>query len=150
MSERDAPAPEPSNGRMLPEPGQPAPTLLATVAVGVDFVERARVNAVFQRHGERFLRRVFTPREVAEASGRIERLAGRFAAKEACAKALGTGIGSISWQEIEIERRPGGKPALRLTGQAAALAATLGLTAFDVSIADTGDHVLAVVVGIRG
>jgi holo-[acyl-carrier protein] synthase len=124
--------------------------LPVSVAVGVDFVERARVIGAYQRHGERFLRRVFTPEEIARAHGRIERLAGRFAAKEACAKALGTGIGQISWQEIEIWRLSSGKPALHLSGRAATLAASLGLTAFDVSIADTGDHIMAVVVGVRG
>jgi holo-[acyl-carrier protein] synthase len=95
------------------------------------------------------LRRVFTSGEIALAGGHVERLAGRFAAKEACAKALGTGIGQVSWQEIEIVRLPGGKPALRLSGQAAARAARLGLSAFDVSISDTHHHAVAVVVGLH-
>ncbi len=123
------------------------PATAVAVAVGVDLVERARVIAVYQRHGERFLRRVFTPGELARANGQIERLVGRFAAKEACGKALGTGIGQVSWQEIEIDRLPSGKPALRLSGRAARRAALLGLTAFDVSISDTAEHSLAVVVG---
>jgi holo-[acyl-carrier protein] synthase len=120
------------------------------LAIGVDLIERDRVVSIYARYGERFLRRVFTPGELAQAHGQVERLAGRFAAKEACAKALGTGIGQVSWQEIEIERLPGGKPALRLSGRAAERAAALGLVAFDVSISDTGGHALAVVVGIRG
>lgn len=128
----------------------PAPATPVALAVGVDLIERARVVAVYARYGERFLRRVFTAGELTRARGQIARLAGRFAAKEACAKALGTGIGQVSWQEIEIDRLPSGKPALRLTGRAADRAAALGLLAFDVSISDTGDHALAVVVGVRG
>ena len=118
------------------------------VATGVDLIERARVQAAYARFGERFLRRVFTPLEREQAHDRIERLVGRFAAKEACAKMLGTGIGKVSWQEIEIVRQPGGNPLLCLRGAAATRAARLGLTAFDVSIADTGTHAIAIVVGV--
>ncbi len=119
------------------------------VAIGVDLVERARIVETHARFGDRFLRRVFTDVELRQAGGRIQRLAGRFAAKEACAKALGAGIGAVSWREIEIVRLPGGKPDIRLTGAAAARAAALGLTAFDVSISDTHAHALAVVVALR-
>jgi holo-[acyl-carrier protein] synthase len=120
------------------------------VAVGVDLVERRRVLATYARFGERFMRRVFTETERAQAGGRIERLVGRFVAKEACAKALGTGIGVVAaWQDIEIVRLPGGKPEVRLYGQAAERAQALGLTAFDVSIADTHEHAMAVVVAVR-
>ncbi len=120
------------------------------VAIGVDLLERARLIRTYERFGERFLRRVFTDREREQAGHRIERLTGRFAAKEACAKALGTGIGGVAWREIEIVRLPGGKPFIQLHGGAAERAGALGLTAFDVSISDTHDHALAVVVGIRG
>lgn len=122
----------------------------AAVAVGVDLVERARVLQTFARFGERFLMRVFTETEREQAGGRIERLIGRFAAKEACAKALGTGMVTVAWREIEVVRLPGGKPELRLHGHAAERAAALGLKAFDVSISDTRDHAMAVVVGLRG
>ncbi|HEV7128393.1 MAG TPA: holo-ACP synthase [Ktedonobacterales bacterium] len=118
------------------------------VATGVDLIERARVLAAHARFGERFLRRVFTPLEREQAGDRIERLVGRFAAKEACAKMLGTGIGAVSWQEIEITRQPGGNPVLRLRGAAATRAAHQGLTDFDVSISDTATHTIAIVVGI--
>lgn len=125
------------------------PNGLYAVAIGVDLVERARIVATHARYGERFLRRVFTESELALAGGRIERLASRFAAKEACAKALGTGIGAVSWREIEVVRLPGGKPELRLSGAASERAAALGFTAFDVSISDTHGHALAVVVALR-
>ena len=127
------------------------PSPPAAIAIGVDLFERKRILATYARFGDRFLHRVFTDRELEQAGGRIERLAGRFAAKEAAAKMLGTGIGAtIAWREIEIVRLDGGKPQLVLHGGALAHAATLGLTAFDVSISDTGDHVLAVAVGARG
>jgi holo-[acyl-carrier protein] synthase len=118
------------------------------VVIGVDLLERARLLRTYARFGERFLRRVFTPTELAEAGWRVERLMGRFAAKEACAKALGTGMVSVAWREIEVRRLPGGKPALRLHGRAAERAAALGLLAFDVSISDTATQTMAVVVGV--
>ena len=121
----------------------------AQVVVGVDLIERARILRTYERFGERFLRRVFTPIELEQGGWKVERLVGRFAAKEACAKALGTGMISVAWREIEVLRLPGGKPSLRLYGRAAARALRLGLTAFDVSISDTATHAVAVVVGAR-
>lgn len=121
----------------------------AQVVVGVDLIERARLLRTYERFGERFLRRVFTPIELEQGGWKVERLVGRFAAKEACAKALGTGMISVAWREIEVLRLPGGKPSLRLHGRAAARALRLGLTAFDVSISDTATHAVAVVVGAR-
>lgn len=111
-------------------------------------VDRERLVRTWERFGDRFLRKVFTPTELEQAHGRIQRLAGRFAAKEACAKALGTGIGAVGWRDIEIVRLPSGKPGLRLHGPAVERARLLGLTAFDVSISDTHGHALAVVVGV--
>lgn len=118
--------------------------------VGVDLIERERLARTYARFGERFLNRVFTPTELEQAGWRIQRLVSRFAAKEACAKALGTGLTTVAWRDIEVLRLSGGKPSLRLHGAAAARAARLGLTAFDVSISDTDTHTMAVVVGIRG
>jgi holo-[acyl-carrier protein] synthase len=129
---------------------RPSETTPVAVAIGVDLLERARLLRTYERWGERFLRRVFTDREREQAGNRIERLTGRFSAKEACAKALGTGIGAVAWREIEIVRQASGKPVLVLHGGAAERAAALGLTAFDVSISDTHGHALAVVVGLRG
>ena len=120
------------------------------VAIGVDLIERMRIIRSYDRFGERFLRRVFTATELAKANHQIERLIGRYAAKEACSKALGTGMISVAWREIEIIRARGGKPVIRLHGRAAARAELLGLTAFDVSISDTRDHAMAVVIGLRG
>lgn len=136
MSHSGAPPPPPGEGP-------------AQVVVGVDLIERARLLRTYERFGERFLRRVFTPIELEQGGWKVERLVGRFAAKEACAKALGTGMISVAWREIEVLRLPGGKPLLRLHGRAAARALRLGLTAFDVSISDTATHAVAVVVGAR-
>jgi holo-[acyl-carrier protein] synthase len=126
------------------------PPAALQVVVGVDLLEHARLVEVYERFGQRFLARVFTPTELEQAGWRVERLAGRFAAKEACAKALGTGMVTVAWREIEVLRLEGGKPALRLHGRAATRAGALGLAAFDVSISDTKTHTVAVVVGLRG
>ena len=122
---------------------------LPGVVVGVDLVEVARINQTVARFGQRFLQRIFTPDELQESQLRILWLAGRFAAKEACAKALGTGIGAgAAWREIQVLRQPTGKPALRLQGAAAARAVSLGLYAFDLSISHTHEHALAMVVAL--
>ncbi len=71
-------------------------------AVGIDTIEIPRVQRVLERHGERFLKRVYTPTEVAFCRGRVPELAARFAAKEAVMKALGTGVRGIGWREIEV------------------------------------------------
>jgi holo-[acyl-carrier protein] synthase len=91
------------------------------LGIGHDLVDGRRIEALLARHGERFLDRVFTPEEQVYAAGRPERLARRFAAKEACAKALGTGIGeSALFREIAVTRSSCGQPALALSGRAAA------------------------------
>jgi holo-[acyl-carrier protein] synthase len=125
------------------------PVGMPGVVVGIDLVEVARIAQTVERFGERFLQRVFTPQELEEGQRRVIWLAGRFAAKEACAKALGTGIGaSAAWREIQVLRQPNGKPTLQLDGAAAARAAGLGLYAFDLSISHTHDHAVALVVAL--
>lgn len=114
---------------------------------GVDLLSVERVAAGIERHGERFLRRFFTPGEREDCEDSPMRLAARLAGKEAVAKALGTGIGDISWLEIEIrnqnERR---RPSLQLHGAAADLAAELGLHQWDISLSHTREYALAFVV----
>jgi holo-[acyl-carrier protein] synthase len=116
------------------------------LAVGVDLVEVRRIAALVERHGERFTGRVFTPGERADCGGRAESLAARWAAKEAVAKALGTGIGAVGWQEIEVLRGESGCPAVLLHGRAAALAADRGLARWALSLAHDGGLALAFVV----
>jgi holo-[acyl-carrier protein] synthase len=116
-------------------------------AIGIDMIETARVAQSIHRYGERFLKRVYTEQELAYCGQRVASLAARWAAKEAAAKALGTGIGMVSWREIEIVNDENQRPALQLHGTAASLAAQLGLSRFAVSLSHTKDHAIAVVVG---
>ena len=89
------------------------------LAVGVDLVEVDRIAEAHRRHPERFLTRHFTPREQDECGAAAHRLATRWAAKEAAAKALGTGIGPIGWHDIEVRCDSAGAPRLVFTGRAA-------------------------------
>lgn len=118
------------------------------LATGADLITIARVAAAIERHGERFLRRVYTPDELAVCGGRAESLAARWAAKEAVAKALGTGIGAVGFREIEVLRDDCRCPQLRLHGAAAALAANRGLTEWSISLAHDGGMALAFAVGM--
>lgn len=118
---------------------------------GVDTIEIARVKLAVESHGERFLTRVYTPREREVCGGRLESLAGRFAAKEAVAKALGTGIWrqGIGWTDIEIDREAAsGRPVLHLHGAARAKAAALGLREWSLSISHDRTHAIAFVVAL--
>lgn len=115
-------------------------------SVGVDAVEIARVARSLERFGDRFLRRVYTPREVERCRGRIPELAARFAGKEAISKALGTGLRGIAWAEMEILADRRGKPIVHLHGRAARRAEELGLTAFAISLTHSRDLAIAFVV----
>jgi holo-[acyl-carrier protein] synthase len=114
------------------------------IASGVDLVEIERFQAALSRHGSRFLERVFTPAELEEAGEHLASLAARFAAKEAVAKALGTGIGPVGWREIEVRRGSARQPLLRLHGAAAQLSAELGLTQWSVSLSHSQGMAIAV------
>jgi holo-[acyl-carrier protein] synthase len=132
--------------------GLPAPLLApqgVNIAVGVDIVEVERVRRAVERHGERFLHRIFTEHEVQQCRGKAARLAGRFAAKEAISKALGTGLRGVSWREMEIVQLRSGRPSVRLHARAKQRAALLGLSAFDVSIADLAQFSIAVAVAVQ-
>lgn len=116
-------------------------------AIGVDMIETERVAQSVTRFGDRFLKRVYTERELAYCDGRIASLAVRWAAKEATAKALGTGIGDVSWREIEVINQANQRPSIQLHGAAAALAEELGLSGFAVSLSHTKEYAIAFVVG---
>ncbi len=117
-----------------------------TLHSGIDLVEIKRLAEINPAIRQRFLQRVFTPLELADACDSNIHLAGRFAAKEAAAKALGTGIGVVRWQDIEIQGGPNGEPVLHLYGSAAALAEKQGLTTWSVSISHTQTHAVAIAV----
>ena len=118
-------------------------TILKT---GIDILEIPRIQAALDRHGERFLKRVFTEMEIAECRGRADALAVRFAAKEAATKALGTGIGPVSWREVETLHKWSGEPYLVLHGNAERVAKILGLTTWAVSLSHSRENAIAVVV----
>jgi len=118
------------------------------LASGIDLIEIGRIHEVIDRHGQRFLNRIFTPTELAEVGANSASLAARFAAKEAVAKALGTGIGSVSWQEIEILYGPARQPVLHLHDAAARLAGEQGLTTWSISLSHTQSHAIAMAVAV--
>ncbi len=118
------------------------------LATGVDMIEIARIERAAARHGERFYRRFFTEQERACCAGRPDRLAGRFAVKEAVAKAMGTGIGDMNWTDIEVVSDGRGKPELVLHNQARALADSLGLCRWSISLSHTETHAIGFAVAM--
>jgi holo-[acyl-carrier protein] synthase len=120
------------------------------VGSGIDLAEIGRIKQSIERYGSRFLDRIFTPAEQAyclRKRNSAESFAARFAAKEAGAKALGTGISQgVSWLEIEVVRERGGRPTLRLYGRAARFAERLGAAHIALSITHTADLAMASVV----
>ena len=131
----------------LPAPLHPPQGV--NIAIGIDIIEVGRIRKVFEKHGERFLQRVYTEREVWQCRGKATRLAGRFAAKEAISKALGTGLHGVAWREMEIVQLRSGRPTVTLHGNAKQRAELLGLSAFDVSIADLAEFSIAVAVAVQ-
>ena len=132
--------------------GLPAPlhpTQGVNIAVGVDIIEVDRVRKVYEHHGERFLKRVFTEIEIRQCRGKVTRLAGRFAVKEAISKALGTGLHGVAWREMEVVQLRSGRPSVRLHGNARQRAELLGLSGFDVSIADLQTFSIAIAVAVQ-
>ncbi|QBD79837.1 holo-[acyl-carrier-protein] synthase [Ktedonosporobacter rubrisoli] len=137
----------PAGAAGLPAPLSPPQGV--NVAVGVDIIEVERIRRAYERHGERFLRRIFTEREILQCRGKPARWAGRFAAKEAMSKALGTGLRGVNWREMEIVQLYSGRPSVRLHGKARWRAEQLGLSAFDVSIADLAQFSIAIAVALQ-
>lgn len=120
------------------------------LSTGVDLVEIQRLQNAIDRYGERFLKRIFTPRELEEVGNNTASLAARFAAKEAVAKALGSGIGAVNWREIEVWRGPERQPVLQLHGAAQSLSDELRLTRWSLSLSHTATHAIAMVVAAGG
>jgi len=113
--------------------------------VGVDAVDVARFGAALGRHPA-IAARLFTDGERSEAAGDVQRLAARFAAKEAAMKALGRGIGAFGWHDVEVVRADGGAPSLRVTARAASLARGRGVSRWHVSLTHTATVAVAMVV----
>ena len=115
---------------------------------GVDLIEISRIEEVINRHGKHYLERIYTPAELEQSGKQTESLAGRFAAKEAFAKALGTGIGEVAWKEIEILGDEQNAPTLKLYGAAEQKARELGLSTWSVSISHGQSLAVAFVVAL--
>ena len=117
------------------------------LVTGVDIIEIHRIKSVAERYGQRFLDRIYTDGEVAYSRGRAPQLASRFAAKEAVMKALGTGTRGVRWRDIEVVRRRGEAPTIRLHGTALSRAERLGIQHLAVSLSHSEDYAVASVVG---
>ncbi len=118
------------------------------LSTGVDVLEIERLREAVARHGEHFLARIYTESERIECAGNYPSLAARFAAKEAVAKALGTGIGPVAFTDIEILRAESGAPVLRLHERAQVLADSLGLKEWSISLSHTREHAVAMAVAV--
>ena len=122
------------------------------VAHGIDLVDRPRIEQMIKRHGRRFVDRVFTDaeRSYAEANkDTVEKLAGRFAAKEAVLKLMGTGWrGKIAWTDIEVVNNALGQPEVTLAGEVKKLADKLGIKHISVSITHTANFAIASAVAL--
>jgi holo-[acyl-carrier protein] synthase len=120
------------------------------IGMGVDLAEVERVRKAIERHGEPFLRRVYTAAEREYCEGfrnKYERYAGRFAAKEAAMKALGTGWRrGVRWVDFEVVREKGGRPTIRLDGAAKKIAGEMGVKRIALSITHTDMQALAQVI----
>jgi holo-[acyl-carrier protein] synthase len=125
------------------------------VGHGIDIVETARIKALVENHGAHFLDRVFTRAEqdycALSPKRYFEHLAGRFAAKEAVLKVLGTGWrGGIAWTDVEVVKERSGQPKIVLTGECLRIASELGIARWHVSISHIETHATASAIGLKG
>ena len=122
---------------------------LMLVGTGIDMIEIERIAQSIARYGDRFLARIFTPGEIAYCQRKknsAESFAARFAAKEAGAKALGTGIQhGVTWKELEVRRLPGHRPNLFFSGRAGEIAAQLGVRNISLTLTHSGTTAMAAV-----
>jgi holo-[acyl-carrier protein] synthase len=121
------------------------------LGTGIDVIDIDRIARAIERHGDRFLRRIYSAGEIAYCQRKrrnaAESFAARFAAKEAGAKALGTGIGfGVTWREIEVGREPAGRPLLLLHGRPAEIARQMGVRNTSISITHTATQSWALVI----
>ena len=124
------------------------------IAHGIDLVDFNRIEQMLQKHDERFLKRVFTERECADADtvkNRVEKLAGRFAAKEAVMKLIGTGWrDGIAWTDIEVVNNKLGQPIVTITGKVKEFADQQGVEQITLSITHTSNFAMASAVALAG
>jgi len=122
------------------------PTRVSDTAIGVDIIEIGRIGRAVSRWQDSFLKRIYTPAELDDHHN-ISSLAARFAAKEAVMKALGMGVGAVSWRDIEILRKEGGAPLVKLHGRALARSKEIGIARFSISMSHSREYAVAFVVG---
>ncbi|HVT90989.1 MAG TPA: holo-ACP synthase [Tepidisphaeraceae bacterium] len=127
---------------------------MSIIGHGIDIIETARIKRSVDEHGQRFLDRVYTPAEQEYCSRNkkryFEHLAGRFAAKEAVLKVLGTGWrGGIAWTDVEILPEPSGQPKIKLTGECLRIATEQKIRQWHVSISHIETHATASAIGLR-
>lgn len=122
------------------------------IGIGTDITECLRIARMIERHGELFINRVYTPAEISYCQGRkqaTQHFTGRWAAKEAVLKALGTGwVRGISWRDVEIRNEPGGKPVVGIRGGAKEVVEQLGIAKILVSISHCHTHATAYAVAV--
>ena len=125
---------------------------MAILGHGIDLVECDRIRALIEKHPERFLARILTPAERTRAErfrNPVPHIAGRWAAKEAILKALGTGWrGGIAWTDMEILPDPMGRPLVALSGETARIAGEMGIRRILLSITHTDHHASASAIGV--
>ena len=125
---------------------------LRTISIGTDIIECVRIAQMIEKHGEVFLQRVFTQREILYCSSRraaTQHYAGRWAAKEAALKALGTGWArGIQWTDVEVQNQVGGKPILVLANRASEIAESLGIQEILISISHCRSYAIAYAHGV--
>ena len=127
----------------------PPITALRTISIGTDIIECVRIAQMIEKHGELFLQRVFTKREILYCSSRrasTQHYAGRWAAKEAALKALGTGWArGVHWTDVEVQNEAGGKPTILLANRAREIAESLGIQQMLISISHCRNYAIAYV-----
>ena len=125
---------------------------MVTLGHGIDLIECSRIEKILREHPEQFLPRILTPDERAYCERHrhpVPRIAGRFAAKEAILKVLGTGWrGAISWTDMEIQNDDAGRPSVRLSGECARLAKAQGIASILISITHTENYAAASAIGL--
>ena len=120
------------------------------VGIGIDLAEVGRIREAIERHGQRFIQRIYTEKEIAyveRKANKYERYAARFAAKEAGMKAIGTGWKrGVRWRDFEVTNLPSGRPTLQFHGEAAKFAEHLGVRNIALSITHTAAEGMAIVI----
>ena len=123
------------------------------IGIGTDIIECLRIAQMIEKHGEQFVNRVYTPREIEYSSSRksaTQHYAGRWAAKEAVLKAIGTGwIKGITWRDVEVENQFGGKPVINLSGGALESSKKRGIDQIMISISHCRSHATAYALAIK-